>query len=202
MSRWKVRIVNLTLEPPEDLLAHPFNARAHGGKQREAMRGLLDEIGWVTAVIQNDITGYIIDGHQRIEEAITNGEPEIPVLHVELTEDEEAAVLASFDAVTTMAFYDEDRMTALMDRVRARDPRLDDLMTRIRSRAPTVPTRPLHTPDDEPDPPDGDVFPTPEFRTLNLVWTKAEYDEALALLAAVPGSSPAQKILNVLRRTR
>ena len=78
------RIVNLTLEVPEDLLANPYNARRHPGEQRDVMRGSLNELGWVAPVIVNDRSGYMIDGHMRVEEAISEGTAVIPVIHVDL----------------------------------------------------------------------------------------------------------------------
>ena len=89
MTIWRNRIVGFTMEVPEDLLANPMNPRRHPGEQRDAMRGSLDELGWIDAVIVNDTTGRMIDGHLRCEEAITEGAPVIPVLHVELDENEE-----------------------------------------------------------------------------------------------------------------
>ena len=51
--------------------------------------------GWVAEVLVNRTTGNVVDGHLRIELALTRQERTVPVTYVELTQAEEALVLAT-----------------------------------------------------------------------------------------------------------
>ena len=112
---WRDRIVSFDRIAPDQLLANPRNWREHPGSQRDALRGSLDEVGWVDAIMVNDTTGHVVDGHARIEEALTNGERTVPVLHVELSEAEEALVLATFDPIGAMAETNGQRLEELLE---------------------------------------------------------------------------------------
>lgn len=98
---------------PDDLLAHPENWRVHPDKQRDAMQGALDEVGWVQNVVVNERTGRIIDGHLRVEIARQRGE-NVPVVYVDLEENEERVVLASLDTITGLAERDNATFLELL----------------------------------------------------------------------------------------
>jgi ParB-like chromosome segregation protein Spo0J len=100
---WRSRIVGSGDEDPAQLLANPRNWRTHPPRQREALRGSLDTVGWVAQILVNRRTGHIVDGHARIEEAISRGEASVPVLYVDLSDDEERLVLATLDPIGAMA---------------------------------------------------------------------------------------------------
>jgi hypothetical protein len=186
---WQNRIVNLAVEDPEQLLAHPMNARTHPGAQRNAMRGVLDEIGWIAPVIVNDVTGTMIDGHMRCEEAISAGE-HVPVLHVELTEEEELAMLALYDPIGMAARYDQELLSELADAVQVGDMALQTMLDQLQAAAPIA--------DDSED---ASVFgDETEFKSIVLIYSQDRYDEMLSLLASMPGSSPAEKVYKALMR--
>ena len=112
---WEDRIVAYEAGvDPEQLLAHPLNARRHPGPQREALRESVGNIGWVAPVVANQQTGHLLDGHARVEEAITAGET-VPVVYVDLTEDEERFVLATLDPISAMATYDFETVDLLLE---------------------------------------------------------------------------------------
>lgn len=117
-AAWRDRIVGFERVPPDQLLANPRNWREHPGAQRDALRGSLDEVGWVDAIMVNRTTGHVVDGHARIEEALTNGEALVPVLTVELSEEEEALVLATFDPIGAMAQTNGERLEELLQLAR------------------------------------------------------------------------------------
>ncbi|MCY7417624.1 MAG: hypothetical protein LH650_03855, partial [Chloroflexi bacterium] len=50
-------------------------------------------MGWVQEVVVNNRTGYLVDGHLRAQLAISRDEATIPVVYVDLSEEEEALVL-------------------------------------------------------------------------------------------------------------
>jgi len=99
---------------PTDLLAHPLNARRHPAGQRDALRESLSRVGWVDAVKVNTRTGHVVDGHARVEEAITAGE-QVPVLYLDLDPDDERFVLATLDPIGALAVYDAEVLDQLLD---------------------------------------------------------------------------------------
>ena len=107
-AAWRDRIVGEGTEAPATLkaAANPLNWRLHSDRQRQALGGVLDEVGWVQRVILNRTTGNLVDGHLRVDMANERGEPTVPVLYVELTEAEEHLVLAALDPVAAMADAD------------------------------------------------------------------------------------------------
>jgi hypothetical protein len=190
--QWSDRIVGFTREAPDQLLANPANARLHPGPQRDAMRGILDNVGWITGVIQNDTTGMLIDGHLRVEEALSAGEESIPVLHVELDPYEEALVLAAFDPIAAMAKYDKERLDTLLEDIDCTDTRLTKMLEALNDTAPTIPET------DE----DLSIFgDDSDFRSLVLVYSQDRYEEVMTHLNDIEGKSPAEKVWNLIVRT-
>jgi hypothetical protein len=121
MNQWQSRIVGLTYEPPESLLAHPKNTKIHPEVQQTTMRAALGTLGWLTGIIQNDETGFIIDGHSRIENAISTGQATIPVLHVRLSPEKEDLALATFDPIGALAVTDHEKMDELLADIQGAD---------------------------------------------------------------------------------
>lgn len=113
-SPWRTRIVGHADIPPGDLIAHPENWRRHPRAQRRALRASLGGVGWVQSVVVNRLTGRLVDGHARVEEALARGEPTVPVTFVELTEAEERLVLATLDPIGAAAVADPDALSALL----------------------------------------------------------------------------------------
>jgi hypothetical protein len=111
--KWVNRIVGEAEVAAEQLLANPKNWRIHPKAQQEAIGELLSEVGWVQRVIVNERTGFVVDGHARVAMAISAGE-QVPILYVDLSEEEEALIIASLDPLSTMAVADEDLLAALV----------------------------------------------------------------------------------------
>jgi len=78
VTAWRNRIVGEGEQPASQFIANPNNWRVHPPAQRDAMRGALNEVGWVQRVIVNRRTGYLVDGHERVWQALQNGDA--PVL--------------------------------------------------------------------------------------------------------------------------
>jgi len=130
-TAWRNRIVEHGEEDPTQLLANPDNWRMHPATQREALRGSLSELGWIDTVLVNRTTGHVVDGHARVEEAISKGEATVPVTYVELSEDEERLALATFDPITAMASADEDKLRVLLGSVTSEDDGLRALLASL-----------------------------------------------------------------------
>lgn len=109
------RIVGSGEERPDQLLANPRNWRIHPKAQQDALAGVLSEVGWVQEVVVNQRTGYVVDGHLRVALAISEGEESVPVKYVDLSEEEEALVLATLDPIGAMAASDREQLASLIE---------------------------------------------------------------------------------------
>lgn len=145
------RIVGEGEEAPDQLLANPMNWRRHPKNQQIALESLLRNVGWVQRVIVNQRTGHIVDGHLRVEVALRRNEPRVPVLYVDLSEDEERIVLAAIDPIGGLAETDQAMLDDLLQNVESGDADLDAFLSTLRS--PDVGEA------DFPDLPDGDRQP-------------------------------------------
>ena len=101
-------------EQPDQLLANPQNWRVHPKAQQEALAGVLDQVGWVQDVIVNRRTSHVVDGHLRVALAISRQEATVPVVYVDLAEEEERLVLASLDPLAAMAGADKEVLAGLL----------------------------------------------------------------------------------------
>ena len=116
-SRWKNRIVGYEDMDPAELLANPHNFRTHSDRQKSAMRDVLVDVGVVQNVIVNQTTGRILDGHMRVSMAIDEKQSKVPVTVVQLTEEEERVILATFDPMGALAGRSDETFKLLMDGV-------------------------------------------------------------------------------------
>ena len=118
-TEWRNRIVGEGEQPASQFVANPANWRVHPQNQRDAMRGALNEVGWVQRVIVNRRTGYLLDGHERVWQALQNGDAPVPYVEVDLDEAEEAYVLATLDPIGAMAQADKEQLDALLREVQS-----------------------------------------------------------------------------------
>ncbi len=128
---WRSRITRHDDADPAELRAHPENWRTHPADQRAALAQMLDEVGWVQDIIVNERTGNLIDGHLRVELAIERGEPSVPVVYVDLSEEEERLVLASLDPMAGMAGQDPAALTALLDDILMPEGALGEMLAEL-----------------------------------------------------------------------
>ena len=125
---WQNRIVSYGEESPKDIRENPLNWRLHPQHQRQALTGLLDEVGWVDVVIINKTSGLLVDGHLRVEAALARGEATIPVAYVELTGQEEKKVLATLDAISPLVDANNQRLESLLASVQTQSDHLTMLL--------------------------------------------------------------------------
>lgn len=107
-----VKVPRLETWPADRLKAHPLNMRTHPAAQRAALDAVMERAGWAGAVIVNERTGHIIDGHLRAERALETGE-DVPVLLFDLPADREHLALATHDALARWAEGDLEQYGAL-----------------------------------------------------------------------------------------
>ncbi len=172
-SPWRSRITGHAEVSPAELVPNPRNWRTHPSEQQRAIAGALAEVGWVTEVIVNQTTGKVVDGHLRIELALARDERTVPVTYVELSEEEEALVLATLDPIGAMA---DAEATALESLLATLDPADADLRAFLDDLARQQETETLRAglvdPDDAPDLPEepwvkaGDMYRLGDHRLL------------------------------------
>ena len=97
---------------PEQLTAHPLNFRRHPIVQRKALRASIEGHGWVAPVIAT-VDGTVIDGHARVEEALSSGVT-VPVVYVDMDEDEAGSMILRLDPIAAMATHDSDVLSELL----------------------------------------------------------------------------------------
>lgn len=115
-TNWDMRIVADGVEDPEQMMGNPRNARIHPLAQQKAMMAIFRRIGWIQRVIVNRNSGAIIDGHMRVLIALDEGQP-VPVSYVEMDDEEEAFVLATFDPIAMLAVIDVTMYADLVESI-------------------------------------------------------------------------------------
>lgn len=111
------RIVGLVRVPARELRPHPKNWRVHPVHQREALRGLLEEIGYADALLARRLPEgalELIDGHLRAE---ITPDMDVPVLVLDLDEAESAKLLALLDPLAGLAEPNEEVLHQLLAEV-------------------------------------------------------------------------------------
>jgi len=132
---FKNRIIGYGTKPADQFQAHPDNWRRHPQEQRDAMRAALTELGWIGVVVENVRTGYLVDGHERVWEALQNGNAEVPFVQVDISEEEEAYALATFDPIGQMALADKAALDAVLRQVETESAAIQQLVAQTAERA-------------------------------------------------------------------
>jgi hypothetical protein len=137
---WRNRIVKHDVLPAKDFLAHPMNFRIHPENQQTALKGSLDELGWIDDVLVNVQTQHVINGHLRISLALREGDDTpVPVRYVSLSPEEELTALAVFDPITSMAVADREKLDALLRDVTPQDAALQQMLSELAAREGIIP---------------------------------------------------------------
>lgn len=132
------RIVGYDTKPADQFTANPLNYRKHPQRQRDAVNASLRELGWISTVVENVTTGNVIDGHERIWQALQRNE-DVPYLKVELSEAEERLALAVFDPITNMAETDAAILDDLLREVNTGEAALQSLLAGLAAGANVIP---------------------------------------------------------------
>jgi DNA modification methylase len=181
----KSRIVGHGDEAPDNLTANPLNFRRHPKEQLNALKGSMKELGWIKTVIVNKRSGYVLDGHARVEEAIRQGLPSIPVTYVDLDENEEKLALAVLDPITELAYRDDETLKLLLEQANASDQDLKDFLLTLNAQEAESGLLPSADEDEVPEPPKqaitklGDLITLGNHRLLCGDATKIEDVEKL-----------------------
>ena len=131
MGKIKNRIIGSGEEQLDQIMFNPRNWRIHPLSQQDALKGVLEEVGWVQQVIVNKRTGNLIDGHLRCQLAAREGAKTIPVVYVDVSEDEEALVLATLDPIAAMAATDKQKLDELFAGIESENENVRKMMDEI-----------------------------------------------------------------------
>jgi hypothetical protein len=109
------RVKELRRVRASELAPNPRNWRTHPDAQRDALRGVLAEIGYAGALLARELDDgrlELIDGHLRAE---TTPDSLVPVLVLDVSEEEAIKVLLTHDPLSAMAEVDAERLGELLD---------------------------------------------------------------------------------------
>ena len=107
------------------------NWRTHPQAQRDALCGVLAEVGYADALLVRELPDgslELIDGHLRAE---TTPDVEVPVLILDLDDAEAAKLLALHDPLAGMAEADDEALAELIANVETENAAVQALLERM-----------------------------------------------------------------------
>jgi hypothetical protein len=125
------RIKELRRVKASELVPNPKNWRKHPQAQRDALRGVLDEVGYADAVLVRELDDgrlMLVDGHLRTE---STPEADVPVLILDVNEEEADKLLATLDPLAAMATTDAVQLEYLLASVKTSDEALAQMLTSL-----------------------------------------------------------------------
>lgn len=134
------------------LLPNPKNWRHHPKAQVDALKGVLQEIGWADALIARETSQglQLIDGHLRKD---INPAAQVPVLVLDINEQEADKLLATLDPLAAMAQPDQDALLNLLQSVQFESPAVNAMLEALANgeTQPLPDMQGLTDPDDVPE---------------------------------------------------
>jgi hypothetical protein len=117
------RIREFRRVPAHELLDHDGNPRRHPEAQRDALRGVLEQVGIAAALVayrseRNGGQLTLVDGHLRKQDY----DLDWPTLILDVTDEEADLLLATHAPLAALAEYDKPRLDVLLQEVRAKSP--------------------------------------------------------------------------------
>lgn len=128
MPKIKDRIKELRRVRADELLPNPKNWRMHPREQQDALRGVLSEIGMADAVLARELADgqlMLVDGHLRTDVAV---DAKIPVLVLDVTEEEADKLLATMDPLAEMAEMNKEALGDLIGNVESTNAAVADML--------------------------------------------------------------------------
>jgi ParB-like chromosome segregation protein Spo0J len=125
------------------LRPHPRNWRTHPPAQQAAMRGVLAEIGYADALLVRELAGgelQLIDGHLRAE---LTPDALVPVLVLDVTEEEALKLLVTLDPLAAQAQTDARLLHGLLEEVQTESEALAGVLESLAEANPLANANPL-----------------------------------------------------------
>ena len=125
------RIKELRRVRASELRPNPRNWRTHPQAQRDALCGVLAEVGYADALLVRELPDgslELIDGHLRAE---TTPDMEVPVLVLDLDDSEAAKLLALHDPLAAMAEANDEMLAELVADVETENAAVQALLDRM-----------------------------------------------------------------------
>lgn len=129
------RIKDFRRVPASSLRTNPKNWRTHPQGQLDAIAGILAEVGFAGAELARELPDgslELIDGHARASVA---GDAVVPVLVLDVTEQEADKLLRAFDPISAMAGADAAKLKSLDSIVLFSDATLMAMQDNVRAAA-------------------------------------------------------------------
>ena len=121
--------LRLEWRDPKELADNPENWRRHPYQQIAALKDIIAEVGWAGALLYNERTKRLIDGHARKKLAAKDGK--VPVLIGSWTEDQERKILLTLDPIAAMAEGDKGAIEKLLSQVQFSSQSIGPLLEKI-----------------------------------------------------------------------
>jgi len=134
--RIRDRIKELRRVPASRLRPNPKNWRVHPRSQQDALRGVLAEVGYADALIARELPDgslELIDGHLRAE---TTPDQEVPVLVLDVDQQEAAKLLALLDPLAGLAETNQDALAELLSEVETESRAVKEVLDQMLASSP------------------------------------------------------------------
>lgn len=123
-----------------DIADNPNNWRTHPQLQKDALNGLMKEIGWVGTpiVYKSDATGKwtYADGHLRKHE-FPNLEVDVAI--TDLNDDEANLLIATYDPIGDLATVDKEIYAAVIREIHTTDAALSQMISNLAEEQGLIP---------------------------------------------------------------
>ncbi|MGB7734647.1 MAG: hypothetical protein WBL72_13170 [Thermoguttaceae bacterium] len=136
MGHFRDRIKELRRVRAGDLRPCPWNWRDHPPEQREALEAILAEIGFAGAGLARELDDgslELIDGHMRAELDL---DQEMPVLILDVTEEEAKKILATHDPLGAMSTDNVEARRRLLEEIDAEEASLRKMIADMLAATP------------------------------------------------------------------
>jgi len=125
------RIKELRRVRASDLQPNPKNWRTHPDAQRDALRGVLADVGYADALLVREGADgrlQLIDGHLRAE---TTPDALVPVLVLDVSPEEADKILLTHDPLAAMAGADRQRVSDLVEACEFEHPQVVEMLDQL-----------------------------------------------------------------------
>jgi DNA modification methylase len=146
MADIRDRIVELRRVKASELLANPKNWRRHPKSQQDAIGEMLGKIGYADALLARDTPDglMLIDGHLRAE---TTPDAVVPVLILDVNDEEADLILTTLDPLASMAETDSNNLESLLAQTEIESKELRELLESLLDKHEIEPE--VHPEDDD-----------------------------------------------------